>query len=176
MTELAESLFVRTIGADRGIMAHVYFVYGNIQFLQKHWELSRRSYMACLEIGLSEMPIHPITAAAYYSIACVEFALGHNEVAKAYLDKSKAIAQLRSPLRDDGVLARILWKTATVLESDTFGTYSAEAAELRKRAELARQSLLASGEGGLIPFIDEYEADRDEEEDNFDALVPLFFR
>jgi hypothetical protein len=74
------------------------------------------------------------------------------------------------------VIARILWKTATILESDTFGTYSAKAAELRRRAELARQSLLASGEGGLIPFIDEYEADRDEEEDNFDALVPLFYR
>jgi hypothetical protein len=31
---------------------------------------------------MQEMPTHPITAAAYYSLACVEFAQDHAEVAK----------------------------------------------------------------------------------------------
>jgi hypothetical protein len=31
-----------------------------------------RDYESCLKIGLATMPIHPITAAAYYSIARVE--------------------------------------------------------------------------------------------------------
>ena len=95
---------------------------------------------------------------------------------RGYLDKAKAIAELRSPTRDDGVLTRILWKTAVVLESDTYGTYASEAAQLRTRAEVARLRLLASGEGGIIPFIDEDDAERDQEEDSYDALVPLYFR
>lgn len=140
------------------------------------------------------MPIHPITAAVYYSLGCVEFELGHPEPARyavskpgiylsyyllinhrMYLDKARIIAELRSPTRDDGVIARICWKTAIVLESDTFGTYKTEAQEFRSRAEVARQKLLASGEGGIIPFIED-DADQDEEEDKFDALVPLFYR
>ena len=95
---------------------------------------------------------------------------------RAYLDKARQIAELRSPTRDDGVIARILWKTAVVLESDELGRYSSDADELRKRAEIARETLLASGEGGLIPFVGEDGAERDKEKDSFDALVPLFYR
>ena len=83
---------------------------------------------------------------------------------------------MRSPSRDDGVIARILWKTAVVLESDVLGKFSSEADELRQRAELARNQLVASGEGGWIPFVDEDDAERDQEEDSYDALVPLFYR
>jgi len=83
---------------------------------------------------------------------------------------------LRSPTRDDGVIARILWKTAVVLESDVLGKFSSEADALRQRAEVARAQLMANGEGGKIPFIDEDDAERDQEEDSYDALVPLFYR
>jgi hypothetical protein len=83
---------------------------------------------------------------------------------------------LRSPTRDDGVVARILWKTAVVLESDVLGKFSSEADALRQRAEVARKQLVGSGEGGSIPFIDEDDAERDQEEDSYDALVPLFYR
>jgi hypothetical protein len=92
-----------------------------------------------------------------------------------YLDKARGIAELRSPTRDDGVIARICWKTAIVLEADTFGTFKNEAEEFRSRAEVARRKLIASGEGGIIPFI-ENDTDRDEERDRYDALVPLFYR
>jgi hypothetical protein len=137
------------------------------------------------------MPIHPITAAAYYSLACVEFEMTHPEPAKyapfrtqsfyllinsrMYLDKARSIAELRSPTRDDGVVARICWKTAIVLESDTFGTFKTEADEFRSRAEVARQRLLSSGEGGIVPFV-QYDIERDGEEDIYDALVPIFYR
>jgi hypothetical protein len=83
---------------------------------------------------------------------------------------------LRSPNYDDGVIARILWKTAVVLENDMLGKFSSEANALRQRAEVARKQLVASGEGGSIPFVDEGDAERDQEEDSYDALVPLFYR
>jgi tetratricopeptide (TPR) repeat protein len=175
LTLIAESIIIRTFGADKGIMANIQYAYGNIEFLQRHLTLAWRAYDQCRQIAVTETPIHPITAAAYYSLACVEFEMGHPEPAKMYLDKARSIAELRSPTRDDGVIARICWKTAIVLESDTFGSFKTEAGEFRNRAELARQKLLASGEGGIIPFI-ENDANRDEEEDRFDALVPLFYR
>jgi hypothetical protein len=83
---------------------------------------------------------------------------------------------LRSPTRDDGPIARILWKTAVVLESDPGNSFAEEAAELRQRAKFAQEVLLAGGEGGLIPFVDQVGSERNEEEHSYDALVPLFFR
>jgi hypothetical protein len=88
-----------------------------------------------------------------------------------------AIAQLRSPNRDDGVMARIMWKTSKVMEDDTYGTYAKQAEELRIRAEVAQKVLTGSGEGGVIIAIDEKgNLDAWEEEDSYDALVPAYFR
>jgi len=72
-----------------------------------------------------------------------------------------------------------LWKSAVVLEQDTFGQYLEEAKSLRTRAEVAKQALTGSGESGFIPFLEDYEKlgiERDPEEDSYDVLVPLFFR
>lgn len=63
-----------------------------------------------------------------------------------------------------------------MLESDPFGEHMEEAAELRKRAELAKAFLFANGEGGYIPFAGEKNRERNEEEDDYDSLVPLYFR
>ncbi len=88
-----------------------------------------------------------------------------------------AIAQLRSPDRDDGTMARIMWKTSLVLESETFGTYQEEATGLRIRAELALKTLTAKGEGGIVLSLDEEgNADQAEVEDAYDSLVPGYFR
>jgi hypothetical protein len=65
---------------------------------------------------------------------------------------------------------------AKVLESDTFGKYQEEAEDLRRRAAAAQQELLAAGEGGDIPVPNDNYADRNMEEDSYDALVPLFYR
>lgn len=88
-----------------------------------------------------------------------------------------AIASLRSPGRDDGTMARIMWKKSIVLDSDTFGAYLDEAKELRDRADLALRKLNASGEGGVVFSVDDDgNPDADEEENAYDSLVPGFFR
>jgi hypothetical protein len=89
-----------------------------------------------------------------------------------------AIAQLRSPSRDDGTMARILWKTSEVLDQDPYGANKKEADEMRIRAEVARQELTNSGEGtGVVFALDEDgNAESAEVEDSYDVLVPVFFR
>ncbi len=88
-----------------------------------------------------------------------------------------AIAQLRSPDKDDGTMARIMWKTSIVLESDTFGSFQEDATDLRIRAELAMKTLTAKGEGGFVLSLDEEgNADQTEMEEVYDSLVPGYFR
>ncbi|PMD12013.1 hypothetical protein NA56DRAFT_57621 [Hyaloscypha hepaticicola] len=182
-TSVAEALFLHTTGANKGFMANVHYAYGNIYMKQADLPLAWRSYDECLKIGLATMPLHPITVAAYYSLGCVEFSRGNNDPAKAWLDKARTIAELNSPMRDDGPVARILWKTSQVLEAKASepslkqAEYVQEADELRKRAAIARAKLLRSGEGGARGFLREDDAvDEEDEEDDYDILVPLFYR
>lgn len=94
-----------------------------------------------------------------------------------YLDKAMTIAQIRSPIRDDGTMARILWKTSLVLERDTLGRYQDEASQKRIRAEVIRTKLNNNGEGALVlAFGEDDYTDQTEEEDTYDALVPGYFR
>jgi len=145
--------------------------------LQQDWALAWRAFDECLKIGLATMPLHPITAAAYYSLGCVEFNQGNNDPAKAWLDKARQIAEMNSPHRDDGPVARILWRISQVLEADELNRYAQEADDLKKRAAIARAKLRTSGEGGAKGFLREDDADDgDEEEDDYDVLVPLFYR
>jgi len=155
----------------------VHYAYGNLDFAQKRWASAKRCYETSLRIGLATAAIHPITAAAYYSLGCVEFEQNHLEKARGFLDKALAIAQLRSPSRDDGTMARIMWKKSVVLGDDVTGTYQKEADELRIRADLALRKLSQNGEGSSVVTIDdEGNADQVETEDAYDALVPVFFR
>ena len=88
-----------------------------------------------------------------------------------------AITELRSPDRDDGTMARIMWMKSRVLEGDTFGTYANEATELRNRADIALRKLTTNGEGGIVLSLDdEGNADQNEVEDAYDSLVPGYFR
>ncbi len=95
---------------------------------------------------------------------------------RGYLEKALAIAQLRSPSRDDGTIARILFKMAKVLEQDVLA--GPQAQQTRNRAEVARRALTASGEGNMVQILDdEGNVDYEEEEDEaYDLLVPIFFR
>ncbi|KAH6690763.1 P-loop containing nucleoside triphosphate hydrolase protein [Leptodontidium sp. MPI-SDFR-AT-0119] len=79
-TRLSETLFVRTIGAEMGFMAHVYYAYGNIKLLEKKYNSAWRSYNACLKVALANMPIHPLTASAWFSLGTTEFARGNSEL------------------------------------------------------------------------------------------------
>jgi Tfp pilus assembly protein PilF len=60
----------------------VHLTYGYSESLQGRWAIAQRSFGECLRIALQEMPTHPVTAAAYYSLADVELAQDHAEVAK----------------------------------------------------------------------------------------------
>ena len=96
---------------------------------------------------------------------------------RGYLNKALTIAQLRSPNRDDGTVARILWKTSVVLEDNGDASCQKEATEMRLRADIALRKLTHSGEGGWAMTLDEEgNADAIAIEDAYDALVPGFFR
>jgi len=92
-----------------------------------------------------------------------------------HLEKALAIAEFRSPARDDGTIARILFKMAKVLETDPQNHQRAQ--EFRARAGVARLTLTGMGEGHILHIIDEDgNVEFDEEDDAFDALVPIFYR
>ena len=55
----------------------VHYAKGNIDFDQQEWAAAKRAYETCLRIGLASAPNHPITAAAYYSLGCVEYEQRH---------------------------------------------------------------------------------------------------
>lgn len=173
----AEALFFRTSGGEAHFMAHVHYAKGNIDFDQQEWAAAKRAYEACLRIGLASAPNHPITAAAYYSLGCVEYEQRHMVNARAYLDKAMAIAQHRSPDEVDGTIARIMWKMSEVLELDTFGHLQDDATDYRLQAESALTRLNEAGQGGLVQVLDEEGMpDKAEIELAYDSLVPGFFR
>ncbi|KAG4437548.1 hypothetical protein IFR05_006982 [Cadophora sp. M221] len=175
-TSSAETLAARTMGKGVGFMANVYYAYGDIHLRRDDLNSAMKAYQKCLTIGLTNMPVHPIIAATWYSLACVNFAQGNDEAASSNLNKAEAISRLRSPARDDGPIARILWKRATVLQGHPSGTAAEEALEIKAKAAEIKRYLMASGEGGTIPCGDGQDTSKDSEEDSYDALVPLFYR
>ena len=78
----SEALFSRTDGDDTQFMAYVHLSYGNVEYEQNRYSSAKQNYNDCLKIALAGTAIHPITAAAYYSLGCVEFKLKHHDVAR----------------------------------------------------------------------------------------------
>lgn len=93
-----------------------------------------------------------------------------NRKFRQHLSRARSIAELRSPTRDDGTNARILWMLARVLATDESTAVAAE--ELRVRAEVARRTLVAAGESAVVGG----ELEGDDVGLLYDALVPIFFR
>ena len=54
------------------IVLSICFAYGNIDYQLGEWQDAKRWYEGSVRIALVEAPIHPITAAAYYKLGCVE--------------------------------------------------------------------------------------------------------
>lgn len=80
-------------------------------------------------------------------------------------------------MTDDGSIARISWKIAQILEADPEGRYEEDAMDLRNRAGIARAKLLAAGKGGAMAYLREDDAEEvDDEEEDYDVLVSLFYR
>ncbi|KAL2064599.1 hypothetical protein VTL71DRAFT_3736 [Oculimacula yallundae] len=176
-TSLSESLIVRTSGADQQSMASVHYSYGNIYLLERNLDAAQRCYDACLKVALPNMPLHPLTAAAWFSLGVTQREKQNYELSYYLFEKAKTISQLRSPIFTDGSTARILWHMAKVIDSDktrTVGTPE-EAKDLRRQAEMAKVQILAKGQGReVLPSEDENPERR--EEVSYDVLLPLFFR
>ncbi|PVH79053.1 hypothetical protein DL98DRAFT_633450 [Cadophora sp. DSE1049] len=169
----------KVYGPKAAFMVHIHYAYGKIYSQQNQWDLARASYTVCLEMALEFMPTHPVTSAVWYSLACLDFTEGSNESALIKLEKSKLIAEMRSPIRNDGTIARLLWKMAVVVESSGAGSHVAQAAILRSKAEKIKQELVVASEGGAIRSRDGLlisAGEHCQEESSYDALVPLFFR
>lgn len=99
---------------------------------------------------------------------------------RGYLDKARSIAELRSPTVDDGTIARILWMIARSMEQDSNIIVSAEAAQFRQRAEIAKNRIMGRGEQLGVPRekfdMETGEGKIQDEEDSYDVLVPGYFR
>jgi hypothetical protein len=103
---------------------------------------------------------------------------------RGFLAKARGIAELRSPARDDGTIARILWKTAQVLRENPAGVSvrdAKEAGDLLHRAYLARAALVACNEAGESDAVGMSVTGNDQagvidEEELFDLLVPGYYR
>lgn len=73
------------------------------------------------------------------------------------------------------MIARILYKKAKVLENNILAGF--EGTQLRTRAELARANLTRLGQGDIVQVLDENgNVDLEDNDDAYDALVPIFFR
>jgi hypothetical protein len=55
------------------VTASLQYAWGNLELRQANYDLASRAYDECLKNAQAETPIHPLTAAAYYKLACVEF-------------------------------------------------------------------------------------------------------
>lgn len=155
----------------------VHYAYGNIEYRLSSLLAAKRSYSEALRIALSETPIHPITAACYYSLGMVEYKLLHFEAARSHLEKARSIAELRSPKGDDGTLARILWLLSKVLAENVLT--ASEAGEIKERAMRAMDGCRKRGEGTGVErerWDEEGNAGEEGEEELFNSVVPGFFR
>ncbi|KAG4441816.1 hypothetical protein IFR05_002680 [Cadophora sp. M221] len=174
----SEVLYLKiTDGGAAPFLAHIYYAYGNIYAASGDMERARRSYIKSLGISNARTSVHPIAAAGYYSLGAVEFELKHHEKSIEYLRKALSIARLRSPVYDDGTVARILWKTAVVLKEATDSARSGEIDLLLESAERALEDPRNSGGcGHVLPRDDNGQVDETGLQEMYDSLVPEFFR
>lgn len=92
------------------------------------------------------VPVNNLLSISIKSFFASQWCLIDTFYNRGYFSKARSIAELRSPSRDDGTVARILWKTAQVLLDDVSGEGNEEAQQLLDRANLAKAKLVASGE------------------------------
>ena len=165
--DMAESCFVR-MGNDQVFMAHLHYARGNLEFERRDLAQACSQYEkardACHSIG----PVHPLAAATYYKLGCVEIARGkkHYDRALNYFGKAFDVADTRSPGEVDGTIARIMWKKSEVLIDDPIRR--SEGLELRRQMLVALSDIAAELGLTLDPDLSE--------EQKFDMLLPGYFR
>jgi tetratricopeptide (TPR) repeat protein len=169
----AEGLWNKKAGRNRNYTADLYYAYGNLEFAEGDFAAAARSYEICRRISMDQNPLHPLTSATCYKIACAEFKQNHHKKALNFLDKALDIADIRSNGTVDGTCARILWKRAEVLLDDPLGTRRDEGHRLMMDVEL-KQTEIAE-QLGIDLRLDEL-TEGEERERTLDLLVPGYFR
>lgn len=169
----AEGVFNKRIGRNRIYTADLHYAYGNLEFDKKEFAAAARSFELCRRISMDYNPLHPLTSAACYKLACAEFEQNHWKKALNLLDKALNIADIRSNGTMDGTCARIQWKRAEIWMDDPLANRRDEAHRLMTEVELA-QSEIAEALGVDLK-LDDLEEGEDREK-TFDLLVPGYFR
>jgi len=169
----SEGIFNKRVGRNRSYTADLHYAYGNLEFAKGNWTAAARSYELCRRISMDYNPLHPLTSAACYKLACAEFEQNHHKKALNLLEKALEIADIRSCGVVDGTCARILWKRAEVLLDEPVATRRDEGYALMTDVEL-RQTEIAE-KLGIDLRLDELKEGEDKEK-TFDLLVPGYFR
>lgn len=73
-----EGVFLKKAGRNGWFLADLYYAYGNLEFAQKDFAQAGRSYERARRVCMDYNPLHPLTAAVYYKIACTEFEQDHH--------------------------------------------------------------------------------------------------
>lgn len=168
-----EGVFLKKAGRNGWFLADLHYAYGNLEFAQADFISASKSYEKARRICMEFNPLHPLTAAVYYKMACAEFEQDHHLKALGLIEKAMNIAEMRSANTIDGTLARIIWKKAEIqLDDAATGGDKREVANESKNDMEMRQVDLADEMGvDLRGFEDD--ADR---EASFDLLVAGYYR
>jgi tetratricopeptide (TPR) repeat protein len=168
-----EGVFLKKAGRNGWFLADLYYAYGNLEFAQRDYSQAGRSFERARRVCMDYNPLHPLTAAVYYKIACTEFEQDHHTKALGNLEKAMNIAEVRSSNVIDGTLARIIWKKAEILlDSEIAGPQKREEARASKNEMELRQREIAEAMGVDLRG---YEDDADREA-SFDLLVAGYYR
>lgn len=169
----AEGIFNKRVGRNRSFTADLHYAYGNLEFAKGNFVVAARSYELCRRISMDYNPLHPLTSAACYKLACAEFEQNHHKKALNLLEKALEIADIRSCSTVDGTCARIMWKKAEVLLDEPVANRRTEGHKLMTEVEL-KQTEIAEKLGVDLRLDDLQEGE--DKEKTFDLLVPGYFR
>ena len=168
-----EGVLLKKAGRNSAFQADLHYAYGNLEFERSEFVTAGKSYERARRHCMDTSPLHPLTAAVFYKIACNEWEQDNYKKALGNLEKALSIATVRNPTTVDGTIARILWKKAQIQLDDisTSAKKREEATAMRDEME-SRQREIAGLMGIELPD-GETEA---EKEDNFDRLVAGYYR
>ena len=173
MYQKCEGVLNKKAGRNKLFTANLQYAYGNLEFAQQQFAQAARCYELTRQISKDFNPMHPLTAAACYKLACTEFEQDNHKKALNYLSKALDIAELRGSSEIDGMdgtVVRILFKRAEVLLDDPLGDRT-EGTQLMNDM-LFRQKDVAEKLEVDLRGTDVLE----DREKGFDLLVPGYFR
>jgi tetratricopeptide (TPR) repeat protein len=169
----SEGIFNKRVGRDRNYTANLHHAYGDLEFAKGNYVGAARAYELCRRISMDYNPLHPLTSAACYKLACAEFEQNRHKKALNLLEKALEIADIRSCGIVDGTCARILWKRAQVLLDEPLATRRDEGHKLMTEVELKQTEI---AEKLSIDLRLEELQEGEDKEKTFDLLVPYYFR